>query len=101
MRPYRFATPAYRDLQAILEYFAESGSATGSRFLHRLDSRLRLLVRYPNMGVRREEFGYSHLRYIVLDSYLIAYDPAVSPLTIVAIRHAARAPESPEEDVLS
>ncbi len=98
MRPYRLATPAFENLQTILHYLAQFGPTPGSRFLYQLDQRLRLLARYPNMGARREEFGHRDLRYIAFGNYLVAYDPAAKPLTVIAIRHGARTPATTSED---
>ena len=94
MRPYRFATPAFRDLTGILEYLSQNSTLAASRFVIQLDQRLRLLARYPHMGVRRDDFGHPHLRFVMQGPYFIAYDPESKPLTVIALRHSSRDPES-------
>ena len=90
MRPYRLVTPAYRNLRDILDYLNSNSSSAAERFLTTLDYRLRLLARYPESGMRRSEFGHPDLRYLSVDSYVIAYYPDTKPLTIVAIIHGSR-----------
>ncbi len=92
MRPYRFASPALRDLHLILEHLASRNSTAGMRFLNTLDQRLRLVAQHPFMGVQRSEFGHPGLRFLVLQSYLIAYNPNATPIVVVAIRHGAQDP---------
>jgi plasmid stabilization system protein ParE len=50
MRTYRFLTPAYIDLRDILDYLNTKSPAAASRFLYRLDQRLKLLSKFPNSG---------------------------------------------------
>ena len=94
MRLYHFATPAFRDLTGILDYLSQNSTTYASRFLIQLDQRLTLLASYPHMGVRRDEFGHPHLRFAMHGPYFIAYDPESKPLTVVALRHSSRNPDS-------
>lgn len=75
MRPYRLVTPAYRDLENILEYLNSKSASAASRFLLSLDQRLRLVAQHPHMGVKRTEFGHPQIRFVVHANYMIAYDP--------------------------
>jgi plasmid stabilization system protein ParE len=90
MRPYRFVTPAYKNLRDILDYLNSNSSSAAERFLATLDYRLRLLAKHPLSGQERPEFGHPELRYLSGGSYLVAYYPATKPLTITAIVHGAR-----------
>jgi plasmid stabilization system protein ParE len=72
-----------------LDYLNSNSSSAAERFLATLDYRLRLLAKHPYSGHTRQDFGYAHLRYLSVSSYLIAYDPATKPLTITAIIHGS------------
>ncbi len=90
MRPYRFLTPASRDLTDVLEYLYLNSPAAADRFLTALDSRLRLLADHPFTGHQRTEFGHDDLRYITFGAYIIAYYPETKPITIAALLHGSR-----------
>ena len=90
MRPYRFLTPASRDLTDVLEYLYTNSPAAADRFLTSLDRRLSLLADHPFSGNHRKEFGHDDLRYITFGAYIIAYYPATKPLTIAALLHGSR-----------
>jgi plasmid stabilization system protein ParE len=71
MRPYRFVTPAYKNLREILDYLNSNSVSAAERFLSTLDYRLRLLADHPYSGLLRPDFGHPELRYVYVGSYMI------------------------------
>lgn len=69
----RITPRASRDVETLMDYLAEKVSIeTAERFLEKIDGKFKLLVKFPQIGRRRDEL-YPGLRSIPLDDYLIFY----------------------------
>ena len=51
---------------------------------------IRKLVKSPNLGHRRFDLTDRDLLFFRVHSYLIVYRPAMKPLNVVRVLHAAR-----------
>ncbi|MBO3457569.1 type II toxin-antitoxin system RelE/ParE family toxin [Aetokthonos hydrillicola Thurmond2011] len=74
MSNFRRITPtASRDIENIMDYLAEKVSVEmAERFLEKINSKFQLLVKFPQIGSRRDEL-YPNLRSVTLEDYLIFY----------------------------
>ena len=64
---------ASRDIESILDYLAEKVSIEkAEQILEKINSKLQLLVKFPQIGRRRDEL-YPGLRSVPLGDYLIFY----------------------------
>lgn len=89
MRKLRFTTAAADDLQSIWSYIAQHSEAAASRYLRRLDSRMRQLLIAPEIGERQHRYR-AGLRSIVEGSYVIFYEVVPDAISIYRLLHGAR-----------
>ena len=69
----RITPTASRDIESIMDYLAEKVSVeTAEHFLEKIDAKFKLLVKFPQIGRRRDEL-YPGLRSVSLEDYLIFY----------------------------
>lgn len=54
------------------------------------DRAFALLGRYPGLGRTRPDLTRQTVKFWTVHSFLVAYDPATSPLEIVAVFRSAR-----------
>ena len=91
MKKYGLAVRAERDLNQIIAYLIdEAGPATARKILHEIREGIRLLSAYPGLGHLRTDITNRPLRFWLVRSYLIIYDPRPRPIEIVRIVHGSR-----------
>ncbi len=81
---------AEAQLNEILDYVARDSVAAALKVHDALMSSAGHLAEMPEIGHTREDLTPRPLKFWSVFSYLIVYDPASRPLTIVAILHGAR-----------
>jgi toxin ParE1/3/4 len=89
MRRLRITPVAEEDLASIWAYIARDSPESASRFLRRLDERMRRLPQYPNIGERQDRYRQG-LRSIVEGSYVIFYEVSPEAVSIYRVLHGAR-----------
>jgi plasmid stabilization system protein ParE len=60
------------------------------RLTERAEAAFDLLASWPGIGHAREDLTDRPLKFWSVYSYLVAYEPAGDPLTLVAVLHGAR-----------
>ena len=69
----RITPTASRDIESIMDYLAEKVSVErAEHFLEKINAKFKLLVKFPQIGRRRDEL-YPGLRSVPLEDYLIFY----------------------------
>jgi toxin ParE1/3/4 len=72
-KEFRLTPPAIEDLKSIADYLAEvSDVDQADRFLQKVDQKLILITKFPNLGKARPEV-LPGLRSLPLDRYLLLY----------------------------
>lgn len=87
---YRLTPSAQSDVDRITDFIAEDNLDAALRVHDALEEAFRHLAEMPAMGHTREDLTERHLKFWSVYSYLIVYDPASSPLTVIAVLHGAR-----------
>ena len=87
---YRLTPSAQRDVELITDFIAEDNIDAALRVPDTLEEAFRHLAEMPAMGHTREDLTDRPLKFWSVYSYLVAYDPASSPLTVIAVLHGAR-----------
>jgi toxin ParE1/3/4 len=87
---FRLTPEAEAQLGDILEFIASESESGAMRVRHAVYDALQQLARMPEMGHTRQDLTDRPLKFWSVYSYLIVYDPATAPLTVVAILHGAR-----------
>lgn len=79
------------DLQEIRDYLAAQGGRRLARYvLQEITAAFRLLAAHPEIGHLRQDLTGLPVKFWSVFSYLVVYDPAVSPLAIVRVLHGRR-----------
>ena len=82
---------AKRDIEQIRDYYLdEAGTRVARHVLVQITAALRFLAATPRAGHRRDDLTDEDIRFWPVLSYLIAYDPAMRPIGIARVLHAAR-----------
>ena len=87
---YRLTPSAQSDLEQITDFIAEDSVEAALRVYDAIEGAFRHLAEMPAMGHTREDLTDRPLKFWGVYSYLVVYDPASSPLTVIAILHGAR-----------
>ena len=87
---FRFTPEAETQLAEIIDYIAADSEDAARRVLHDIHHALDRLTEMPEMGHAREDLTERPLKFWGVYSYLIVYDPASSPLSVIAILHGAQ-----------
>lgn len=82
---YRLTDRAEADLEAIADSIAVSSVDAAVKIMVALEDAFSMLASRPGIGHRREDLTERPLKFWSVYSYLIVYDPASQPLTIVAV----------------
>lgn len=93
MELYQLTVHAKEDLFAILEYISADNSAAADRVEMAILTSFDLLASTPLMGHIRSDLTPRPVRFWSVPrypNYLIVYDPASKPLTVIRILHGAR-----------
>ena len=87
---FRFSPEAEAQLAEIIDYIAADSEGAARRVLNSIHEALDRLADMPGMGHAREDLTERPLKFWGVHSYLIVYDPASSPLSVIAILRGAR-----------
>ena len=87
---YRLTPSAQRDVELITDFIAEDNVDAALRVHDALKEAFRHLAEMPAIGHTREDLTDRPLKFWSVFSYLVVYDPASSPLTVIAVLHGAR-----------
>lgn len=93
MSQYQLAAPAKEDFFAILDYIANQNPSASDRVEAAILESFDLLAFTPFAGHIRPDLTPRPVRFWAVPrfpNYLIVYDPASIPLTIIRIIHGAR-----------
>ncbi len=81
----RITPTASRDIESLMDYLAEKVSVeTAERFLLKIHSKFQLLVKFPQIGRRRDEL-YPGLRSVSLEDYLIFYRLVLGGIEVMRV----------------
>jgi plasmid stabilization system protein ParE len=87
---YRLTERAEADVDAITDFIAADSIDAAVRVVLALEDAFVLLASRPGIGHARADLTDRPLKFWSVYSYLVVYDPASHPLTIVAVLHGAR-----------
>jgi plasmid stabilization system protein ParE len=87
---YRLTERAEADVEAIADFIAADNIDAAVKVVLALEDAFVLLALRPGIGHSREDLTERPLKFWSVYSYLVVYDPAGEPLTIVAVLHGAR-----------
>lgn len=90
MAAFRLTPSAEEHIGDIVEFIAADNEDAAVRVRHALYSAFDLLASRPGIGHTRDDLTERALKFWSVYSYLVVYDPAGDPLTIVAVLHGAR-----------
>jgi plasmid stabilization system protein ParE len=74
----------------IIDFIAEDNVEAALRVHDALEEAFRHLAEMPGTGHTRTDLTARPVKFWSVYSYLIVYDPASSPLTVIAVLHGAR-----------
>lgn len=87
----RFTLPARRDLLELIEFLAERDPSVAEQTLVAMESSIRRLEQYPELGHRRSDLAAdSELRFFPVRGYMIVYRSRDSELDVLRILHGRR-----------
>ena len=87
---YQLTPSAQQDVDRIIDLIAEDNVEAALRVHDALEEAFRHLTERPGMGHIRADLTVRPLKFWSVFSYLVVYDPASTPLTVVAVLHGAR-----------
>ena len=87
---YQLTPSAQQDVDRITDFTAEDTVEAALRVLDALEEAFRRLAESPGMGHTRADLTVRPVKFWSVYSYLVVYDPASAPLTVVAVLHGAR-----------
>ena len=87
---FRFTPEAEAQLAEIVDHIAADGEDAARQVLNAVHEALEKLSEMPEMGHAREDLTERPLKFWGIYSYLIVYDPASSPLSVIAVLRGAR-----------
>ena len=90
MAAFRLTPSAEEHIGDIVEFIATDNENAAVRVRDALYSAFDLVASRPGIGHAREDLTNRPLKFWSVYSYLVVYDPASSPLTIIAVLHGAR-----------
>lgn len=89
-RGYRLTPEAQTHLDEICAFIAEDNVDAALRVLDAFEHAFDQLTAAPEIGHSREDLTARPVKFLSVYSYLVVYDPASAPLTIIAVLHGAR-----------
>lgn len=89
-RGYRLTPEAQANLDDIGAFVARDNVDAALRVLEGLKRAFEQLAATPEIGHKREDLTARPVKFWSVYSYLVVYDPAREPLTIIAVLHSAR-----------
>jgi plasmid stabilization system protein ParE len=83
---YLLSPEAKEDLRDIRGYLVSQGGKRLARYvLQEITAAFRLLASHPEAGHLRQDLTTLPVKFWSVFSYLIVYDPAISPIAIVRV----------------
>ena len=92
---YQLTPSAQQDVDRITDFIAEDNVEAALRVHDALEEAFWHLPDRPGMGHTRADLTVRPVKFWSVYSYLVVYDPASSPLTVIAVLHGAREIENP------
>jgi toxin ParE1/3/4 len=89
MNRYIIAPSASRDLNEIIDYFANLNVEAGERLIAAFQKKCQNLINFPTIGRSYEEIR-ADLRGVPLDGYIILYQVTDNTLEILRVVHGSR-----------
>ena len=89
-RGYRLTPEAQSHLDEICAYIAAESVDAALRVLDGFEHAFDQLASMPEIGHTREDLTARPVKFWGVYSYLIVYDPASTPLIVIAVLHGAR-----------
>ena len=89
-RGYQLTPEARANLDEICAFIAEDSVDAALRVLDAFEHTFDQLAATPGIGHRREDLTARPVKFWSVYSYLVVYDPASAPLSIIAVLHGAR-----------
>ena len=89
-RGYRLTVEARANIEEICAFIAEDSINAAVRISEALERAFEQLAATPEIGHKREDLTARPVKFWSVYSYLVMYDPASVPLTIIAVLHGAR-----------
>lgn len=93
MRQVVISELARADLLNIGEYVAQHSSNAAFRLMERFRDKFNLLSRFPHLGRERDDILLG-LRCLIVNEYLIFYQPNEDTVEIWRVRHGAQSLEN-------
>ena len=87
---YRLTERAEADVEAITNFIAADNIDAAVKVVLALEDAFLLIASRPGIGHSREDLTERPLKFWSVYSYLVVYNPASDPLTIIAVLHGAR-----------
>ena len=88
--PFQLTATAEDQVGDIVAFIASDSEESAVRVRDALYSAFGLLAGQPGIGHARDDLTDRPLKFWSVYSYLVVYDPASEPLTVVAVLHGAR-----------
>lgn len=89
-RGYRLTPQAQADLDELLAFIARDSVDAALRVLDAFEHGFDLLAATPEIGHRREDLTARPVKFWSVYSYLVVYDPASTPLSVIAVLRGSR-----------
>ena len=90
MSHYGLTPEAQSNVDEIADFIAEESVDAAIRVLDALEDAFQQLAEMPEMGHTREDLTDRPVKFWSVFSYLVVYDPASRPMTVLAVLHGAR-----------
>ena len=87
---YRLTPLAEFNVEEICAFIADNSVDAALRVHDALEQAFEHLATMPGMGHTREDLTDRPVKFWGVYSYLIVYDPAAAPVTVIAVLHGAR-----------
>ena len=85
-----YTKPSLVDLKNIHDYIAADSKVNAKRFIIRIKERLKILKKYPEIGMPIYPGKFKDLRQVLFQSYRIIYQFSNDQVTIITIHHQSR-----------
>jgi plasmid stabilization system protein ParE len=89
-RDYHLTPEAQANIQEIGAFVAQDSVDAALRVLDAFEHAFDQLAASPEIGHKREDLTARPVKFWSVYPYLVVYDPASSPLSIIAVLHGAR-----------
>jgi plasmid stabilization system protein ParE len=87
MLPLRWTERAVAHLEAIVDYYGITSPVYAESVVARIDHRLQLVRRHPELGKMASESGDPAVREVVVAPYRVFYRLSIHAIEVLAIVH--------------